>query len=351
MKEQNEAGTGSPSTLDRSHRARLEALTGAVREALRDELRGGGRYALLDFPNHSNVGDSAIWLGELAALRSLGLPGPSYVCDADTFSAAQLRRRVGDGPVLLHGGGNLGDLYGRHQRFREHVLRSLPGSHVIQLPQTIRFLSRSNLHQAREVFGTHADLTVLVRDSTSLSIAREELGVRARLCPDSAFCLGALPRPNGPVRPFAWLLRSDREAVEGHRRQLSDDSVPEDWLAEAPRGPVSLSRRITRLALNHPSLAHRFQSLLRISWTAAARQRMGRGVRLLTSARVVITDRLHGHILCLLLGIPHVVLPDRHGKLRGFIEAWTSGSDLFVWVPEPRAAPEAAEALLLRPSK
>jgi len=65
---------------------------------------------------------------------------------------------------------------------------------------------------------------------------------------------------------------------------------------------------------------------------------------------VAITDRLHGHILCLLLGIPHVVLPDRYGKLRGFVEAWTSGSDLFVWASEPRAALEAAERFLRPPS-
>ena len=43
------------------------------REALLDLYRRhvtpGEPYALVDFPDHPNVGDSAIWLGEIALLR------------------------------------------------------------------------------------------------------------------------------------------------------------------------------------------------------------------------------------------------------------------------------------------
>jgi pyruvyl transferase EpsO len=56
---------------------------------------------------------------------------------------------------------------------------------------------------------------------------------------------------------------------------------------------------------------------------AAARARVLRGCGLLSSGRVVITDRLHAHILSLLLGIPHAVLDNSYGKLGRFLEAWT----------------------------
>ena len=52
---------------------------------------------------------------------------------------------------------------------------------------------------------------------------------------------------------------------------------------------------------------------------------------MLSAGRVVMTDRLHGHVLALLMGIPHVVLPDATGKTRGFYEQWTSNSDLVQW--------------------
>jgi pyruvyl transferase EpsO len=59
------------------------------------------------------------------------------------------------------------------------------------------------------------------------------------------------------------------------------------------------------------------------AYEAAARARVLRGCRLLSSGRVVITDRLHAHILCLLLGIPHAVLDNTYGKLGRFLETWT----------------------------
>jgi pyruvyl transferase EpsO len=51
-----------------------------------------------------------------------------------------------------------------------------------------------------------------------------------------------------------------------------------------------------------------------------------RGCRLLSSGRLVITDRLHAHILNLLLGIPHAVLDNSYGKLGRFLEAWTGAA-------------------------
>ena len=54
-----------------------------------------------------------------------------------------------------------------------------------------------------------------------------------------------------------------------------------------------------------------------------AAERVARGCRLLSRGRRVITDRLHGHILCLLLGLPHTLLPEKHGKIRNFYETWT----------------------------
>ena len=52
---------------------------------------------------------------------------------------------------------------------------------------------------------------------------------------------------------------------------------------------------------------------------------------MLSQGRFAITDRLHGHILCLLMGIPHVVLNDRYGKISNFYETWTSGNPLAYW--------------------
>ena len=62
------------------------------------------------------------------------------------------------------------------------------------------------------------------------------------------------------------------------------------------------------------------------STESAARARVARGCALLSSGRVVITDRLHAHILSLLLGIPHAVLDNSYGKLGRFLDQWLPGT-------------------------
>ena len=78
-----------------------------------------------------------------------------------------------------------------------------------------------------------------------------------------------------------------------------------------------------------------------------ARQRMNIGCALLARGSVVVTDRLHGHILSLLLGIPQVVLDNSYGKVRQFHETWTKSMPQVRWARcIPTDARAAAKELL-----
>ena len=50
--------------------------------------------------------------------------------------------------------------------------------------------------------------------------------------------------------------------------------------------------------------------------------RFHRGLEILGRGRGVVTDRLHGHILSSLMGIPHVALDNSYGKLSAFMDTW-----------------------------
>jgi pyruvyl transferase EpsO len=63
--------------------------------------------------------------------------------------------------------------------------------------------------------------------------------------------------------------------------------------------------------------------------------RVRRGMRLLGTGARVVTDRLHAHILCLLLGIPHTTLDNSYGKLSTFIGTWTTGLCDVSWAAPP----------------
>ena len=310
----------------------IRSLTQRIEQAIAPLLANAQRIALVDFPNHSNVGDSAIWLGELSCLRALGSPAPCYTCDLHTYDPRQLARRLGNGTIVIHGGGNLGDLWPQHQLLRERILSDFPGNPVIQLPQSIRFGEAAALKRAARIFDAHPNFTLLVREQQSLEIARNEFRTASVLCPDPAFHLGAQERRIAASTPVLWLARTDHEAAH--------DALPPDppglvvdWLDEPPSLLRGLNQWITRT----PARARLLRDVLSATYEPLARRRMQRGCDLLSQGHIVATDRLHAHILCLLLNIPHVLFDNNYGKLSSFYRTWTSHCDLVQWVDSPAA--------------
>jgi pyruvyl transferase EpsO len=292
------------------------------------QLRGR-RVALLDFPHYPNVGDSAIWLGEQVVLRKLGAR-TVYACHARSYSRRRLARRIKDGVICLSGGGNFGDLYRAHQELRERVLADFPDNEIVQFPQTIRFADRSRISAVGDAVRRHRRFTLLVRDWPSLELAERQWGIPATLATDMAFALGSLARPRRSEVEVIALRQPHRES-SGVLDRLGEYEIPVvDWgERDNPSVVRSLVRRSERIARDHPRLfgwaAHTAGA---VSFNAMALERLERGRRVLERGRVVITDRLHGHILCLLADIPHVVLDNRYGKVLSFHDAWTSDSPL-----------------------
>ena len=164
-----------------------------------------------------------------------------------------------------------------------------------------------------------------------------------------AFMLGALSPDIAPVVDFFILARTDREREHKWASLLSGGAPRStrtgDWLE-----PSTYERFLT-------SAAHRMKRLLapldrdnlylNILWGYTAKERLSRGLRVLSQGRVIITDRLHAHILSTLMGKPHVVVGNNSGKIRSFYETWTDKLDLVSWSNTPQAAYGDALSLLV----
>ena len=325
--------------------ALIASLRRTIDSVLGPLLEGARSVALLDFPNHNNVGDSAIWLGEARYLRSAGIR-IGCVCDLTAYPNQKVAARIGSRTILIHGGGNLGDLWSAHQQFREAVIAASPRNRIIQLPQTIHFRDRANLARARLVFDAHPDLTLLVRDRASLDLARNEFRARSLLCPDMAFAIGPVAMPRSPTGDVVWLKRTDLESA-GAKLEGRETAGVEicDWLCYEATAPMRLADWLDSQIARHPRLLGPLGRARPPVYGRVAADRVRAGQGLLSRGRVVVTDRLHGHILSLLMGIPHVLLDNSYGKLWHFYETWTRGCPLVHWAESPSEALELARSV------
>lgn len=285
-------------------------------------IEKGEEFALLDFPSYANVGDSMIWMGTLNFFNKFIRSGLSYVSDQNRFSSTSLLKYAPEGPILLQGGGNFGDLWPAHQHFREEILSAFPNRKIIQLPQSIHFKDSKNLEHAARVINAHQNFTLMVRDHVSFKIAKENFGCSVVLCPDMALYLDPVTDKIEKTRDVLYLLRSDHEKKPS-METVQNITPCEDWITDLEGfekdirlGTIMRLPFLLGLRAGNPA---RQRALL---YERLARGRMMRGIEQIGSARYVITDRLHVHILCVLMGIPHAVLDNSYGKIKNVSSAW-----------------------------
>ena len=286
------------------------------------------KAALVDFPNHSNAGDSAIALGELEWFKKNNHLELSYISDIKRYNINCLKDIVGDGIIFIHGGGNLGDIWPVHQQFREKIIIDFPENKIIQLQQSIYYQHGATLEKSREIFNNHKYLTLLVRDKQSYKFAKDNFNIDIFLCPDMAFYIGPLKRKTESETDIAALMRTDKETVNASCFILPDDALVFDWVEEPKTFDLRVNMLLRKMFLNYPTrLAYLNHKRIQ-SFTNLARLRFERGCRFLEKGKIVCTDRLHGHIMSLLLSIPHFLSDNVYGKLNNFYSCWTSDCDI-----------------------
>lgn len=332
----------------------IAALRSAAEDALRDVLAGARRVALVNFPNHGNPGDPGLWLGTHSLLKSLGV---RVVYEAAPWSLdlEALDRVIGDAPVLINGGGNFGDLYAGQQEARMRLIAGWTGRRVIQLPQSVEFENPDNATPVAEAIRAHGAFTMMVRDRRSQEASRALLGLDPVLSPDHIFGLAPLTSTAAVTRDLLWMVWPEGA------REFTPQSQPvdppawvhvEDWHAGAalaherfdPGGRIAF--RINRAfeARWSSAAVRRAWPLLSATFSPLAHRWLDRGVDLVASSKVLVTNKLHGHLVAALLAKPHVVMDNSYGKVAGALETWTRD------LPGVHVARDGSEAMTIATS-
>ncbi|MGQ0844959.1 MAG: polysaccharide pyruvyl transferase family protein [Sporichthyaceae bacterium] len=295
----------------------MGALQQQTLHVLKQFVEPGSEVAVLDFPRHQNAGDALIWLGTMRYLARLGVR-VRYVATTLHFQPEELRRRVPSGPILIQGGGNLGDRYPLHHRFRELIVETFADRRIVQLPQSVEFAREETLTQAQKVFGAHQDLVLLARDHAAEARCREYFpGAQTVFCPDMALGLGEDLQPRVAQHDVVLLARTDSESTRP-RFDFPEwvDLERRDWQL---RGPWNVAYRGCRLpedvARVVPIVAPAVVDAIAAGYAGIAELNRASAYRIVRRGQVLVTDRLHAAVLGRLVGVPTVAIDNSNGKI------------------------------------
>lgn len=274
-----------------------------------------GRYdyvVLTDLAVHENKGDASISAGELLLMKELGKEVIFY---CSTYACSDVNLMAGRGKailygvqnvaVLCHGGGNM-IAYKESDVLRGRVFEIFHGFDIFVMPQSIwinpRHLDRTHIGDTEKVYARHPNVTLLLRDVVSLRLAAKHFPrTRRLLVPDSAFQIGSVARYLQPSYDILWMARNDIESAHYKIPEFpSNVSVTVgDWRTWLTAKGSKSTENMFLVAVN--------------------------GFTFLQRGRVVVTDRLHGHIMSTLLHVPHVLLDTVDGKVAKYHNTWTRG--------------------------
>ena len=280
----------------------------------------GEKCVLLNTPDHINIGDQLIWQGEMDYLRSKGI-SPFYITSSFNFDWRALTE---DTQILLHGGGNFGDIWEFYQDFRLQVIKKYPKNKLFIFPQSVEYTDKEKLRKDAAIFSSHKNLSICARDAFSYELLKEHFSNNILLVPDMAFC-SDFQRSKSKTGKTLLLKRKDRELPTNIDYDQFNNFDIRDW----PSFDDSLFNfshrvyeKVNRMFARNFVKNKNGDTTFGLGVLRDKEYLIRKGVDFISEYDLVITTRLHGHILSLLLGIPSIMIDNNYGKNSRFYNTW-----------------------------
>lgn len=283
----------------------------------------GKKAYFIGTPEYSNLGDSAIAIGQMLFLEKCGYKKnhiKEFTQSEYTNNSGFFRRYISRQHLICGiGGGNMGNLWYNEELFRYSFIDAFPNNPIIIFPQTVFFTDdedgRKALKDSLAHYENHRNLTLVAREKKSF----ETLNTLYRnpkklLVPD--IVLSTTMKDYGVcVKSRSGVLlvfRGDSEkAMTDNDRKSIKDYLEQN----------ALSYRETDMYSDEPVTKENRMELVRKKMQEFA------------DAELVITDRLHGMVFAAITETPCIVFSNNHHKVKGTYD-WISNLDYIRYVDD-----------------
>lgn len=256
-------------------------------------------------PEHTNLGDHAIASAETDLLIRNGM---DYV-EITGRQLCMLQKAgyisaMNGRPILINGGGNMGTLWFDVEELMRDIISHNPRSPIFILPNTIYYedtdFGRQEFERSKAIYNAHRNLHIYARESLSYEKMKDVYRA-VKLVPDMVLSLNWSDKVTSQVRKGCILcLRNDLESIyTTEQKQQLYDTLKSVFGGDVRFSDMHYSDDVSVAAREDALLEKRME---------------------FQSAQLVVTDRLHGMILCAITGTPCVVVNSVSPKVKGCYE-------------------------------
>ncbi len=352
--------------------------------------------AHMGYNGGQNIGSHLLWLCQLMYFSDYHNPKVLFASSFSRIDTDAMASKIGNAPIIL-GGGYIGDYWSqlyqsthgkwgyadRNIRLNAFtkIISRFKKNPIVIMPQSISIRNPELLKQTAKIFNDHPALTVFVRDEFSFDRAKTDFYKCDVLkAPDIVFYLAghqSLLLRKKHTSSVLYLERTDWELDDQIIKAVTNlpflvHKEPWrafQWLLNKKKGQLKiqgvasmikeiLQRRLpNRADFKREMWQRRFSNpeewISRVKWTSRFKQSLGvinnldsswytlpiemlhTGLYQMQQHSMIITNRLHGHILSVLLNIPHILLPGPYQKMEFFYKAWTRAIPFCRYVNKP----------------
>lgn len=276
--------------------------------------------AHLDVPCYFNIGDLLIDAGTTQFIKE------SHAHCIGRYSALESRHLKQHAlPVnttlLLQGGGNFGDLYPIHQKFRCEIIQQYPENPIIILPQSIHYQEHSNFIIDANIINQHRDILICARDQVSFDYLSKEISSdKICLLPDMALGLtAAMPTKKKDSNGTLFFRRRDKEIplLNSEDPSFKDGFDWDDIITYKNERQLKRCRRA--LKKSNFRIIHKYGHF---THQKLRDELIQNAIQHFQKFSLVDSNRLHGLILGQLLQIPTIIRDNSYGKNSNYFNTW-----------------------------
>lgn len=257
-------------------------------------------------PTHGNLGDQAIVYAQYRIFEKLGLKDNIIEIKSHEYNMFNEKIEKVIKPndtIVIDGGGNMGTLWMHEEYKMRDIITRFKNNKIIIFPETVFYsddiLGKNEFEKSKSIYGNHKNLHICVRDKRSYDLIKESYKLaNIKYTPDIVLFVDNF-KTYSERKDAIMCIRRDKERVtntitiEKIEKILFKNNLKVSYSSTIIEGTVSKKNR---------------ERVLYKKWEE------------FSSAKIVITDRLHGMIFSAITGTPCIALNNCNGKVKGVYE-------------------------------